>query len=118
MSTNSDRLADLLADLDTSPLSGALREDLREVARSTERGANGLPTAQKLAAVAQGLFDLTRITIYQMIHQARHPARSWRDVVVECRAWICVLAGIIAVALIIRPELRGIAAAIAHPPAP
>ena len=116
MTANQSRAADVLRALDESPLSGPLREDLREIVRQTEAAANGLPADEKLQGVSQGLFDLARILIYNMIHEATHRTRSWRDVIVECRAWICLLAGIVAVALIVRPELARIAAAIAHPP--
>lgn len=118
MTPNQSRAADVLAALDASPLSGPLREDLREIVRQTEQAANGLPPEQKLQGVSQGLFDLARIQIYNMIHEATHRARTWRDVIVECRWTACVLAAIVAVSLIVRPELARIAAAIAHPPAP
>lgn len=118
MTANQSRAADVLAALDDSPLSGPLREDLREIVRQTERAANGLPPEEKLQGVSQGLFDLARILIYNMIHEATHRARTWRDVAVECRWTICILAAIVAVALIVRPELASIASAIAHPPAP
>lgn len=118
MSTNTDRASDVLAALDASPIAGPLREDLREIVRQTERAANGLPPEQKLQGVSQGLFDLARIMIYNMIHEAQHRGRSWRDVAVECRWTVCILAAIIAVALIVRPELANIAAALAHPATP
>lgn len=111
MTDNAARAGDVLAALEKSPLPGPLREDLREIVRQTEQAANGLPPNQKLQGVSQGLFDLARIMIYNMIHEAQHRARTWRDVIVECRAWICLLVGIVAVAFIIRPELAEIAAA-------
>ena len=117
MTDNAARAGDVLAALEKSPLPGPLREDLREIVRQTEQAANGLPPDQKLQGVSQGLFDLARIMIYNMIHEAGHRARTWRDVAVECRWTICILAAIVAVALIVRPELASIASALAHPPA-
>ena len=102
---NAARANDCIGALDASPLPGALKEDLRAVVRSTEQGTNGLSPEEKQQAIAQGLFDLARITIYNMIHEAKRPARSWKDVVVETRRELCWLALVAAVVLILRPEI-------------
>ena len=101
---NADRANDCIEALNNSPLPGALKEDLRAVVRSTAEGTNGLSPEEKQKAIAQGLFDLARITIYNMIHEAK-TVRTWKDVIVECRVVLCILAGIIAVILILRPEI-------------
>jgi len=111
--------ADVLATLDKSPVPGSLKEDLRKVLKRTLASTNGYTEEQKVAAIAQGLFDLTRLFIYTIIHDSKKKAeRTWKDVVVECRVQICILAGIIASLFIVRPELANIAyAAAGHPPA-
>lgn len=115
---NESKAADVLRSLDESPLPGALKEDLRTIVRQTADATNGMTPEEKTQALSQGVFDIARLMVYNMIHEARHPTRSWKDVIVECRRTICVLAGIIAGLLIIRPEIAEIAYAVSgHPPA-
>ena len=103
---NAERANDCIEALNGSPLPGALKEDLRAVVRSTEEGTNGLSPEEKQQAIAQGLFDLARITIYNMIHEAKgRPARSWKDVIVETRWQLCWAVAVTAVVLILRPEI-------------
>lgn len=108
---NESRANDCIRALDESNLPGALKEDLRAVIRSAEEGTNGLTPEESLQCLKQALFDLSRITVYNMIHEAKAEPRTWKDVVVETRTQICVLAAIIAAALILRPELANIARA-------
>lgn len=103
---NAARANDCIDALNESALPGALKEDLRAVVRSTEEGTNGLAPEQKQQAIAQGLFDLARITIYNMIHESKaRPARSWKDVIVETRWQLCWGVAVIATVLILRPEI-------------
>ena len=110
---NAARANDCIGALDASPLPGALKEDLRAVVRSTEEGTNGLSPEEKQQAIAQGLFDLARITIYNMIHEAKRPARSWKDVIVETRWQLCWAVAVVAVVLILRPEIAKVLEALA-----
>ena len=74
-----------------------------------------MDAAEKQQALSQGLFDLARLMVYNMIHDARKPKeRTWKDVIVECRRALCILAAIIAGLLIIRPEIANITAAAIH----
>lgn len=113
---NADRANDCIQALNNSPLPGALKEDLRAVVRSTEQGTNGLSADEKQEAIAQGLFDLARITIYNMIHEAKS-VRSWKDVIVECRSYlfpsVCIALAIVATALILKPELAALVESLA-----
>ena len=109
---NESRANDCIRALDESNLPGALKEDLRAVIRSAEEGTNGLSPEESMQCLKQGFFDLARITVYNMIHESKREPRTWKDVVVETRTQICVLAAIAAVALILRPELANIARAI------
>lgn len=103
---NAARANDVIEALNGSELPGALKEDLRAVVRSTEEGTNGLSPEEKQQAIAQGLFDLARITIYNMIHESKaRPARSWKDVIVETRFELCWGLAVVAVVLILRPEI-------------
>lgn len=111
---NAARANDCIETLNASQLPGALKEDLRAVVRSTEAGTNGLDPEEKQQAIAQGLFDLARITIYNMVHESKSHDRTWKDVIVECKAMICILAAIVAVALIVQPKLADIVAAAVH----
>ena len=108
---NAARANDCIDALNSSPLPGALKEDLRAVVRSTEEGTNGLSGEEKQQAIAQGLFDLARITIYNMIHEAK-AVRTWKDVIVECRSYlfpsVCIALAIVATALILKPELAAL----------
>ena len=112
---NESKAADVIGELDKSPLPGALKEDLRTVIRQTADATNGMDAAEKQQALSQGLFDLARLMVYNMIHDARKPKeRTWKDVIVECRRSLCILAAIIAGLLIIRPEIANITAAAIH----
>ena len=106
---------DTLGSLEKSEVSGALKEDLRKTLKRSLAATNGYTPEQKVAAIAQSLFDLTRLFTYTIIHDAkRKPERSWKDTIVECKWAICVLAAIIAGLLILRPEIANITAAAIH----
>lgn len=106
---------DTLGSLEKSDVSGALKEDLRKTLKRSLAATNGYTPEQKVAAIAQSLFDLTRLFTYTIIHDAkRKPERSWKDTIVECKWAICVLAAIIAGLLILRPEIANITAAAIH----
>ncbi len=111
---------DTLGSLEKSEVSGALKEDLRKMLKRSLAATNGYTPEQKVAAIAQSLFDLTRLFTYTIIHDAkRKPERSWKDTIVECKWAICVLAAIVAGLLILRPEIANITAAAIHgTPAP
>ena len=111
---------DTLGSLEKSDVPGALKEDLRKTLKRSLAATNGYTPEQKVAAIAQSLFDLTRLFTYSIIHDAkRKPERSWKDTIVECKWAICVLAAIIAGLLILRPEIANITAAAIHgTPAP
>ena len=124
---NENDARDVLDTLDKSPVSGAFKEDLRRVLNRNLAATNGYTIEQKVQAIAQGLFDLTRLFIYSTIHDSKRPReRSWKDTIVECRWALCVLAAIVAALLVIQPDIawsipaavHGSAAAPAVAPAP
>ena len=109
---NAERANDCIEALNGSPLPGALKEDLRAVVRSTESGTNGCSPEDKLQAVAQGLFDLARITVYNMIHESK-AVKGWKDVVVETKWQLCLALAIIAGMLVLRPQLAALVESLA-----
>jgi len=111
---------DTLGSLEKSEVTGALKEDLRKMLKRSLAATNGYTPEQKVAAIAQSLFDLTRLFTYTIIHDSKKKAeRSWKDTIVECKWAICVLAAIVAGLLILRPEIANITAAAIHgTPAP
>ena len=112
---NESDARDVLDSLDKSAVDGALKEDVRRVVKRTLKATNGYTPEQKMQAVSQSLFDLSRLFAYTIIHDAkRKPERSWKDTIVECKWAICVLAAIIAGLLILRPEIANITAAAIH----
>lgn len=112
---NAARADDVIEALNGSELPGALKEDLRAVVRASEAATNGYNPDEKIQAISQSLFDLSRITIYNMIHEAKgRPARSWKDVIVEVRWQLCWAVAVVAVVLILRPEIAKTLEAIAQ----
>ena len=91
------------AAIDASPLNADAKADLDELLDRSLAGTNGLDPGEKLDALADNLYQLTRLTC---IHIAERPRpASWRDVVIACRREIALVAGLALLVLALRPQL-------------
>ena len=100
--------------INESPLPPLMKDNLRVLVARASEATNGMGQEEKIQAMSQSLFDLACIFVYDLIHQTKKHERSWKDVIVECRTALCVLAAIVAGLLIIRPEIANIVAAAVH----
>ena len=98
------------AAIDASALNADAKADLDEMLDSALAGTNGLDAAAKLDAVADNLYQLTRLTCVH-IAEAPRPA-TWRDVVIACRREIAFVVVSALVVLAIRPQIALAAEAI------
>ncbi len=74
--------------IDASQLNADTKADLDEMLDSSLRTTNGLKPDEKLDAIADNLYQLTRLTC---IHIAEKPtATSWKDVLIRC-SWQAVV---------------------------
>lgn len=111
---NESDAADVHAALDASEVSGSLKEDIRRVLRRTLKATNGYSLEQKVQAISQGLFDLTRLFAYSIIHEAKQkPARTWKDTIVETKnnltVAVIVTVVVLGTLLILHPEIAMLA---------
>lgn len=92
--------------IDGSQLNADTKSDLDEMLDSSLRTTNGLPPEEKLDAISDNLYQLTRITC---IHIAETPkTASWKDVIIKCRREITVI-GLGAFALLaFRPQIAAV----------
>ena len=90
--------ADTKADLDEM-LDSSLRD-------SSLRTTNGLKPEEKLDAISDNLYQLTRLTC---IHIAETPkTASWKDVIIKCRREITIIGLGIITLLVLRPQIADI----------
>lgn len=111
---NESDAADVHAALDASEVSGSLKEDIRRVLRRTLKATNGYSLEQKVQAISQGLFDLTRLFAYSIIHEAKQkPTRTWKDTIVETKnnltVAVIVTVVVLGTLLILHPEIAMLA---------
>ena len=103
--------------IDASMLNADAKADLDEQLDIALAATNGLEPKEKLDAVADALYQLTRLTC---IHIAEAPRiASWRDVVIQCRREIAAVALGLGIPLIVlfmfRPQIAlGIEAIFQH----
>lgn len=92
--------------IDGSQLNADTKSDLDEMLDSSLRTTNGLPPEEKLDAISDNLYQLTRITC---IHIAETPkTASWKDVIIKCRREITVIGLGIITLLVLRPQIADI----------
>lgn len=89
--------------VNASTLNADAKADLDELLDASLAGTNGLDAGAKLDAVADNLYQLTRLTC---VHLAEKPrAASWKDVIISCRRELAVI-GLGLVALFaLRPQI-------------
>ena len=96
--------------IDASQLNADTKADLDEMLDSSLRTTNGLKPEEKLDAISDNLYQLTRITC---IHIAEAPtATSWKDVLIRC-SWQTVVVVAITVPSVValfiyQPQLAAI----------
>lgn len=94
------------AAIDASSLNADAKADLDEMLDDALAGTNGLDAAAKLDAVADNLYQLTRLTC---VHIAEAPtSTSWRDVIIRCSWQIVAAISIVAALLALRPQLAAV----------
>lgn len=92
--------------IDGSQLNADTKADLDEMLDSSLRTTNGLKPEEKLDAISDNLYQLTRLTC---IHIAEAPkTASWKDVIIKCRREITVIGLGIITLLVLRPQIADI----------
>lgn len=92
--------------IDGSQLNAGTKADLDEMLDSSLRTTNGLKPEEKLDAISDNLYQLTRLTC---IHIAETPkTASWKDVIIKCRREITVIGLGIITLLVLRPQIADI----------
>lgn len=107
-----------IREIEESALDSEEKNDLIEMIDEAKLTTNGLSPEEKLQAVADNQFRMIRALARSIVSQAKPRARSWKDVIVECKSWlfpsICIGLAIVATAFILKPELAQIAANSIH----
>lgn len=104
-----------LGEIAGSPLSAALKEDLSSVVANTAEATNGLTAREKLQAVSDGLFDISRLLALFIVAQGRR-VTTWKDVVIALK-WPLAIVALGALFLLgLHPELAGMVENLAHLP--
>ena len=92
--------------IDASQLNADTKADLDEMLDSSLRTTNGLKPEEKLDAIADNLYQLTRLTC---IHIAEAPrTASWKDVIIKCRRELVILGLGIITLLVLRPQIADV----------
>lgn len=92
--------------IDGSQLNADTKADLDEMLDSSLRTTNGLKPEEKLDAISDNLYQLTRLTC---IHIAETPkTASWKDVIIKCRREITIIGLGIITLLVLRPQIADI----------
>lgn len=78
----------------------------RDLINNAANGTNGLDKEEKLQNVSETVFSLVMLKILDKCASPKEDVRySIYRTIAECKWAICVLGGILSVALIMRPEL-------------
>lgn len=92
--------------IDRSQLNADTKADLDEMLDSSLRTTNGLKPEEKLDAMSDNLYQLTRITC---IHIAEAPRMtSWKDVIIKCRRELVILGLGVITLLVLRPQIADV----------
>lgn len=91
-----------------SSLSMEMQDNLVDAIESTKETTNGMTHAEKVQALSENQFEMTRIMIMHMLAEHKHPSH-WKEVIVHCKKEItiiiCVLALVIGALLWHEPKL-------------
>jgi hypothetical protein len=92
--------------IDGSQLNADTKADLDEMLDSSLRTTNGLKPEEKLDAISDNLYQLTRLTC---IHIAETPkTASWKDVIIKCRRELVILGLGVITLLVLRPQIADV----------
>lgn len=81
----------------------------RDLINNAANGTNGLDKEEKLQNVSETVFSLVMLKILDKCTSPKDEKRySLYKMVTECKWAICVLGGILSLALILRPELSSL----------
>lgn len=107
-----------IREITESVLDSESKNDMIEMVEEAKISTNGLTPEEKLQAVSENQFRMVRCLARFIVAAAKPAARSWKDVIVECKSYlfpsVCIALAIIAAAFILKPELAQIAANAAH----
>lgn len=97
--------------IDASPLNADTKSDLDELLDASLRTTNGLQPDEKLDAIADNLYQLTRLTCIHIAEKPK-PAATWKDVLIRC-PWQAVVVVAITVPSVValfiyQPQLAAI----------
>ena len=106
-----------IREVSESNLDSETKSDLVEMIDGSKVATNGLTPEEKLQAVADNQFRMICALARSIVSAARPVARTWKDVIVECKSYlfpsVCIALAIVAAAFILKPELAQIAASVA-----
>lgn len=81
----------------------------RDLINNAANGTNGLDKEEKLQNVSETVFSLVMLKILDKCSSPKEERKySLYKMVSECKWAICVLGGILSIALILRPELSAL----------
>lgn len=99
-----------------SNLDSESKNDLIEMVEEAKISTNGLTPEEKLQAVSENQFRMVRCLARSIVASAAPKARTWKDVIVECKSWLfpslCIALAIVAASFVLKPELARIAASV------
>ena len=101
-----------LGEISASNLSAALKEDLSGVVSNAAEATNGLTAREKLQAVSDSLFDISRLVSLFIVAQGRR-VTSWKDVAIAFKWPATVVAIGFLFLLALHPELAELVNSIA-----
>ncbi len=94
----------VIKEINDSKLPFAEKDDLREIIVRAAEGSNGLTPDDKIQATAENLANLTYLFTRHMLTMTPPPT-GWKDVIIACKWPLVIITGIIAVMLILQPQL-------------
>jgi len=105
-----------IREIEDSNLDSESKNDLIEMIDDAKITTNGLSPEEKLQSVADNQFRMIRALARVIVASAKPKVRTWKDVIVECKAWLfpslCIALAIVAASFVLKPELARIAASV------
>ena len=105
-----------IREIEDSNLDSESKNDLIEMIDDAKITTNGLSPEEKLQSVADNQFRMIRALARVIVASAKPKIRTWKDVIVECKAWLfpslCIALAIVAASFVLKPELARIAASV------
>lgn len=90
----------------SSKISADEKGDLQDILLHAEAGTNGLTQEEKIQNVSESVYSLVSMMIAQRLDGSRWgKLEGLYKTIIETKWQICIVAGILAMALIFRPEV-------------